>query len=57
MRTCSVPNAAEPFATVELVEVYRNASYLLVLCNFSNIIAGNEMSNPFRFDVTNGFSR
>ena len=50
---CSVSNAAEPFVTVE---IYRNASYLLVLCQFSNIISGRVMSNPFRFDVTNGYA-
>ena len=31
---CSVSNAAEPFVTVQYVEIIRNASYLLVLCHF-----------------------
>ena len=31
---CSVSNAAEPFVTVLYVEIYRNASYLLLLCHF-----------------------
>ena len=39
------------------MEIYRNASYLLVLCHLANIIAGRVMSNQFRFDVTNGYSR
>ena len=56
IRSCSVSNAAEPFVNVQYVEIYRNASYLLVLCHFSNIIEGNVMSNPFSFDVTNGHS-
>ena len=29
-----ISNAAEPFVTVKYVEIYRNASYLLVLCYF-----------------------
>ena len=53
---CSVSNAAEPFVTVYYFEIYRNASYMLVLCHFSDIIAVRVMSNPFRFDVTNGYS-
>ena len=56
IRCCSVSNAAETFVNVYYFEIYRNASYLLVLCHFSNIIAGRVMSNPFRFDVTNGHS-
>ena len=56
IRGCSVSNAAEPSVNVYYVEVYSNASYLLVLCHFSNIIVGRDMSNPFRFDVTNGYS-
>ena len=39
------------------MEIYRNASYLLVLCHFSNIVSGRVMSSPFRIDVTDGFSR
>ena len=57
MGACSLSNAAEPFVTVSYFEIYRNASYLFVLCNFSNIIAGRVMSKPFRFDVSDGFSR
>ena len=53
---CSVSNAAEPFVTAQYFEIYRIASYLLVLCHISNIIAGRVMSNPFRFDFTNGYS-
>ena len=37
--------------------MYRNASFLLVLCPFSNIIAGRVMTKQFKFDVTDGFSR
>ena len=31
---CCVSNAAEPFVTVQYVEIYRNASYLLALFPF-----------------------
>ena len=39
------------------MEIYRNASYLLVLWFFSDIVGGNVMSNPIKYGVTNGFSR
>ena len=33
IRACCVSSVAEPFVTVKYVEIYRNASYLLVLCH------------------------
>ena len=56
IHTCCVPNAAErlqPCNTSKYIVLHRNCQTCVM---FSNIIAGRVMSNPFRFDVTNGYS-